>query len=77
MFSNSGPGPAPSPSPYSELVIHILFHGVSLCNMPGVPREWPPGHKWVSVIQEEVGDANCLACLERFTAGGGALEFCP
>ena len=64
-------------TPYSEITVHILFHGRSLCNMPGVPREWPDGHKWVSTIQEEVGEANCGACLERFTARGGELEFFP
>lgn len=29
-----------------ELVIHYLSHGITPCAMPGVPKDWPPLHRW-------------------------------
>jgi hypothetical protein len=40
--------------------VHILRGGVSFCLMPGVPKDWPKGHVWVSY--EERALATCGKC---------------
>lgn len=42
------------------VMVHVLFHGVSLCNLPGVPRDWPRGHRWVTVACHD--EATCSTC---------------
>ena len=31
------------------MTVHVLESGASLCGMAGVPKDWPEGHKWVSL----------------------------
>jgi hypothetical protein len=41
--------------------VHILYHGKPLCDFhPGVPGNWPEGHKWVSV--DDPKEVNCMTC---------------
>ncbi len=48
------------------MVVHILQYGRSLCGLPGVPRDWPEGHQWVSIQDECVADdATCRKCIKR------------
>jgi hypothetical protein len=43
---------------------HILRYGLTLCRMQGLPNEWPEGHKWISLFDEEHAQkANCGRCL--------------
>lgn len=47
-----------------EVVVHILHHGRALCPQPGVPRDWPRGHKWLSIADVEAGlQSNCPGCV--------------
>jgi ribosomal protein L37E len=41
--------------------IHFLKYGVTACLMPGVPKDWPENHKWVS--EDDKDKVNCRACL--------------
>jgi hypothetical protein len=43
--------------------VHILQHGYALCNLEGVPADWPEGHRWVRI--EEKKRATCRACLRK------------
>ncbi len=43
--------------------VHILHAGYALCRFPGIPRDWPPGHKWVSILEK--ADATCPHCLRE------------
>jgi hypothetical protein len=47
-----------------EPVVHVLTHGVALCGFDAgrVPRDWPPGHAWVSI--EAQARASCNDCLQ-------------
>lgn len=46
--------------------VHILRHGRTLCGMPGVPADWPEGHKWVGLNDEGLADdATCRKCIRR------------
>jgi hypothetical protein len=67
------------------IVIHVLFHGVSLCNLPGVPGDWPRGHRWVTIACQD--QATCDTCriaaqlekarmdwAERFTHDASNME---
>jgi hypothetical protein len=48
-------------------IVHILKHGVSYCGMKGVPRDWPPEHKWVPFNDtDQLKDANCQLCIDNF-----------
>ena len=50
----------------SELIVHILTAGRSLCRISdrfGVPGDWPEGHKWVA-RDFNVDDANCEYCIK-------------
>lgn len=54
------------PAPPIE-VIHILRHGFALCRtVDGIPREWPPGHKWTDA--EAFMNSNCIPCLRAHCA---------
>jgi hypothetical protein len=39
--------------------IHHLHGGVTPCGMPGVPSDWPEGHRW----SDWWGDVTCLQCM--------------
>jgi len=47
-------------------VVHVLRHSQSLCERPGVPRDWPLNHTWVSVADTELHDrVSCPVCRDR------------
>ena len=38
--------------------------GAPLCEfMVGYPKDWPPGHKWVDMLDS--GDATCTTCIQK------------
>lgn len=41
-------------------IVHHLHQGVTLCNMRGLPCDWPKEHLWSS----DWRDVNCVACNE-------------
>lgn len=43
--------------------IHIMEHGSTLCNMPGLPQDWPKGHTRVDIQDYKFG--SCSACIEK------------
>ncbi|TAL42824.1 MAG: hypothetical protein EPN91_07555 [Salinibacterium sp.] len=45
------------------VAIHVLYYGHSLCALPGVPRDWPEGHKWTTIANAE--HATCETCKEE------------
>ena len=47
----------------SKVTIHVLRHGRALCGLPGLPRDWPEGHRWVSSLSVE--EATCAPCKAR------------
>ena len=42
-------------------MIHLLYHGRTLCEMPGTPAEWPEGNSWVSIDQRKL--CSCKGCF--------------
>lgn len=47
-------------------MIHILAYGSALCGLRGVPREWPPGNKWVSFFDAQWRElATCPECIRK------------
>lgn len=42
--------------------LHILHEGMSYCQIPGVPRDWRPGHTWVRF--DEWRTASCPHCRQ-------------
>ncbi len=56
-------------------VVHILKEGRSYCGMPGVPKDWPDNHLWLS-FQDEANAAhvNCPECIERRRSGPHLAE---
>ncbi len=58
-------------------MIHTLKHGRALCGQPGVPGEWPKGHRWVSFEDEaNLHEVDCPGCLAdgRTDTGKGNRE---
>jgi len=51
-----------------KLIVHVLRAGRPLCNMPGVPRDWPDEHRWVSENNARV--ANCPTCVAALNKTG-------
>ena len=43
-------------------VIHILSEGRSFCGMPGVPADWPEGHRFVPLMGRTVEDRKAVTC---------------
>jgi hypothetical protein len=44
--------------------VHVLHHGMPICGFAStVPRDWPEGHRWVSILDWE--KATCGACRAR------------
>ena len=43
----------------------MLYAGQALCGQPGLPREWPPGHVWVSLQESQM--ATCRHCRAHLT----------
>jgi ribosomal protein L37E len=56
----------------SNTIIHLLKFGVTACLLPGVPKDWPDNHKWVSDDQKEL--VNCPACLQGMQFGDPTFE---
>lgn len=49
--------------PAAEQVIHVLDGGVSICGMPGLPKDWPEGHRWVRINEAHMASCEvCKAC---------------
>lgn len=46
--------------PPTTPTVHILRAGRTLCNMPGLPKDWPKDHVWVGDAQAE--EATCARC---------------
>ena len=40
--------------------IHVLHYGRALCPIAGIPRDWPLGHRWVTLACWQ--DATCTEC---------------
>jgi hypothetical protein len=53
-------------------IVHYFKFGVSACLLPGVPKDWPPNHKWVS--DEDKEHVNCPACLQGMKYGDPTFE---
>jgi len=56
---------APATPKTPEAVVHVLRFGIVLCPakdglLKSVPRDWPEGHKWVSIV--EADKATCESC---------------
>jgi hypothetical protein len=43
-----------------SLVVHFMGYGMTACQMAGVPKEWPQGHRWSSDWE----DVTCQSCLK-------------
>ena len=53
--------------------VHILFHGLPLCDFSrDVPALWPKGHLWVRVEERE--KSNCQGCLLERKPGRRHVE---
>ncbi len=48
------------------MVVHVLRHGHTLCGMPGLPKDWPADHNWVSDYDRKAAD--CPECLRTIQA---------
>jgi hypothetical protein len=50
-------------------MVHILYHGLPLClfcDKP-TPAEWPPGHRWVSVDDQNIAEnVDCRECKAEY-----------
>lgn len=44
-------------------VIHVLHQGSAVCGQPGLPRDWPPDHKWVEL--DDWKRATCQTCVNE------------
>lgn len=55
----------------NDPTVHILRHGAAMCGQPGMPRDWPDAHRWVSFEDHRVlDDATCERCRAVFQDGG-------
>lgn len=50
--------------------VHVLLFGRVLCgSVHGLPKDWGPGHRWVSVIDRKLATcAECKRAAERVAA---------
>lgn len=58
------------------LVFHIMSQGTSLCNRPGTPKDWPPGHEWVALrdIPTAPPKARCELCMAQLNLALAVAE---
>jgi hypothetical protein len=56
-------------SSMGSIVVHVLDGSRSLCEMHGVPGEWPANHKWVR--RSDAKDATCFICKALLTREEG------
>jgi hypothetical protein len=56
----------------SEITVHFLKFGVTACLLPGVPKDWPPNHKWVG--EDSLKDVNCPSCLKGMEFGDPTFQ---
>lgn len=54
--------------------VHILRHGNALCGLRGPPVDWPDGHTWVALTDENRNEATCLECRAEAWDGSQARE---
>lgn len=51
------------------MVIHVLRHGRSLCQLDGEPAEWGPGQHWVSFTEQRAQEiVSCPPCADALRA---------
>lgn len=52
----------------TDPIVHILYGGKTLCQMPGPPNTWPKNHAWVSLANSTraARDAHtmCVECVK-------------
>jgi hypothetical protein len=58
-------------APFGSPAVHILRGGSALCGIPGVPCEWPEGHRWTDEAKADV--ATCSGCRGKVEEAGRAL----
>lgn len=56
----------------TDPIIHLLSEGRALCPMPGIPKDWPDGHLFVSLAEPD--PANCPECLRAKISGKSNRE---
>lgn len=56
----------------SEGVVHIVFLGRAYCGQPGIPADWPEGHRWVPLKKR--ADATCSACIQALNDKGRGIR---
>jgi hypothetical protein len=56
----------------SEITVHLLKFGVTACLLPGVPKDWPPNHKWVG--DDDVKNVTCPSCLKGMEYGDPTFQ---
>lgn len=44
-------------------IVHGLSSGRAFCGLPGIPKDWPQGHRWVSP-RSGGGRMTCPKCIE-------------
>jgi MazG-like family len=44
----SGRGLEEKSGPPASTHTHVLWNGAALCTLRGLPKDWPPGHRWIS-----------------------------
>lgn len=51
------------------MTVHVLVGGQTLYNMPGLPRDWPEDHQWISSImaQGRPDDITCDVCRRQLS----------
>lgn len=47
------------------LTVHVLRHGLAVCELEGVPAMWPDGHRWTA--PDQLQDATCKVCLDQLS----------
>jgi len=51
-------------------VVHILKEGKTYCGMPGLPKDWPDNHLYLSYQDEaNASQVSCTDCIARRQAG--------
>ena len=45
------------------MLIHILHHGVTLCGIMTIPKDWPEDQKWAG--WRDRAHATCPGCIEE------------
>jgi hypothetical protein len=52
-----------------DLIVHLLWYGLPLCRFnTGLPSNWPEGHRWVGLNDDDKTPVNCPECVRLLTA---------